>query len=307
MIIGNSMNATYYKIYRRLDDSNEYERVSYFDSTEEFECDEDYEFVGYEEEAYVYDDVWNKSIDYNSDTIKVLVECDYCGKHFAITEKNRLRRAKSFRMSLRQSGKITEHGDDTLYKDNCKKCQSLKIKETTMLTKGYEHFSHDEESRKNWLENWNKAFALGGYAKSSKGQRYLADMFDGELNKPINGYFADIVIDNKIVIEYDGGGHNLSVLKGDISQEEFDVKEKKREDDLISKGYKIVRFVSHSEYFPKEEITKRVISEAIADLYLTDANRTVIKIGNKVNDPVYGKLKPIKKILETSEFGGEKE
>lgn len=304
MIIGNSLDATYFSVYKRLDDSNEIVRANYCNGFNEFEGDDDYEFVGYETENYIPDDDWDMSLDYKSNEINLLIECDYCGEDFIITERNRLDKISSFRGSMRLSDYEIEDGEDTLYKDNCKKCQNTKVKETTLLTKGVAHFTHTEEGMQNFKKKWMDAMGKG-YVKSSRGQRYLADMFSGVLNKPIGNFFADIVIEDKIVIEYDGGGHNLSVLRGSITQLEFDKAEINRENILIEKGYKILRFISHSEYFPEESVTKKIVSDAIADLYLTDLNKIVIRMGNKVNDPRYGKLQPIKKILETSEFGGE--
>lgn len=303
MIIGNSLDATYFSVYKRLDDSNEIVKANYCNGYNEFDGDDAYEFVGYEIENYIPDDKWDMSQDYKSDSINLLIECDYCEEHYVTSEQRRNLRASRYRTTVRNAGFDIEAGESDLYKDNCKLCSYEKIKDTMMFTQGFDNPFHSEKAKL----NRSLAFGESGGVKTSKGQRYLADIFEGKLNVPIKNYsyYADIVVDNKIVIEYDGGGHNLSVLMGDITQEKFDVLERKRELDIIAEGYKIIRFVSLSEYFPEEHITKRIISEAMADLYLTDIDKIVITMGNKVNDPNYGKLQPIKKILEKSEFGGD--
>lgn len=82
----------------------------------------------------------------------------------------------------------------------------------------------------------------------SKTQMRLYKLYGGEINKNIGKYFGDIVFDDlHIVIEYDGGGHDLAVKTGKMSQEEFDKKEKTRQDYFISHGYKVGRIVNKKE------------------------------------------------------------
>lgn len=47
-----------------------------------------------------------------------------------------------------------------------------------------------------------------------------------------------MIIDNNIICEYDGSGHNLSVKMEKLTQQEFDEKEYKRTSILLSKGFK---------------------------------------------------------------------
>lgn len=58
---------------------------------------------------------------------------------------------------------------------------------------------------------------------------------------------CDIFIEPDIVVEYDGGGHNLSVKINKMSQEDFDKREQEREDKLISKNYKIFRIINSND------------------------------------------------------------
>lgn len=54
----------------------------------------------------------------------------------------------------------------------------------------------------------------------------------------ICGFFVDILIDNDIVIEYNGSGHDLSVQIGKKDPDVFLQKDKKRIETLNENGYK---------------------------------------------------------------------
>ena len=102
-----------------------------------------------------------------------------------------------------------------------------------------------------------RSFYKNGTTPTSIQQRYICFLVNGKLNFPIGRTNADILINNNIIIEYDGGGHNLSVKIGNITQDQFNRKEIKKYYFLKSKGYKIIRIVSAKDNLPKEE--KRLI------------------------------------------------
>ena len=77
----------------------------------------------------------------------------------------------------------------------------------------------------------------------SKEQKRIAKLFGGELNAIIDKYRADILLDDMIIIEYDSSGHGLEVQIGRISPDDYNTKENKRIDFMLSNGYKIIRFV----------------------------------------------------------------
>lgn len=94
----------------------------------------------------------------------------------------------------------------------------------------------------------------------SRQQKYLANLVNGKINAVISGYWADIVLENeKIDLEYDGGGHNLNVIRKQCTQEEFDVEEKIREESIYKKGYKIIRIISKRDNLPSDEIILNLI------------------------------------------------
>ena len=89
-----------------------------------------------------------------------------------------------------------------------------KIKETCLEKYGVENAMQNKIIR-------NKMMQLdleNGKFPSSKQQRYLCNLFNGELNKLIKGCVCDIILeDKKIAIEYDGSGHWLCMKLGTLS------------------------------------------------------------------------------------------
>lgn len=297
------MDAEGYDIYIDRETGETIKIDFIFESHLDFYQDnpERYMFLERRIENYIENDDWHSAKDFVSEEITLLIECDYCEKRYTSSLGRRRRVESAFRVSSNMAGLHIPKGEPDLYKDNCKKCQETKKRESTLLRHGFENPFEQEDVKIRRA----KSFQLHNDVKTSRGQRYLAKMFNGELNARIRWYFADILLDNKIVIEYDGGGHNLSVLLGSIAQKEFDENEAKRDEYFFSKGYKVLRFDSRQELFPDEKITKHIISEAIADLILSESNTLTIQMSTRTNDPVYGKLKPIKDILESSEWGEE--
>lgn len=95
----------------------------------------------------------------------------------------------------------------------------------------------------------------------SQQQQYLCDLYNGLLNYPILMYNADILLDN-IDIEYDGGGHELQIKYGSITEEEFLHREIIRSVRIKQQGYKLMRIISHKDYLPSDEILLRMLSDA---------------------------------------------
>src|SRR5690606_10000139 len=75
--------------------------------------------------------------------------------------------------------------------------------------------------------------------------------------------------------EYDGGGHDLSVKLGTISQFEFDKKEKARTYFLFDLGWREIRLVSDSDKLPSDDILTSLIENA--KLFLkNNPNKSII-------------------------------
>ena len=82
----------------------------------------------------------------------------------------------------------------------------------------------------------------------------LSEYYKCVMNQVVGRYYADLYFpDSKIIIEYDGGGHNLSVKIGQISEEEFQIKEQKRLNYLLKSGYKVGRIYNPNDYVINKE------------------------------------------------------
>lgn len=97
---------------------------------------------------------------------------------------------------------------------------------------------------------------------ASSQQKHIAKLLNGDLNYRISNYFLDIYLKREnICIEYDGSGHNLSILFGSKTEEEFIEDEKVRENDIISHGIKIIRLISKKDKLPDDTEILKIIDE----------------------------------------------
>lgn len=114
----------------------------------------------------------------------------------------------------------------------------------------------------------NKSKYRGVYSKQ---QVYIHSVTGGEFNKTVGTYFLDIAFpDDKIFIEFDGGGHDLGVKLGKYSKEEFQQKEKERFNFLYyERGWREIRLVSYSDRLPDRENLLGIINEAYKELQET--------------------------------------
>lgn len=80
---------------------------------------------------------------------------------------------------------------------------------------------------------------------TSAGQEHLHELYGGEENVRMGVFVTDIYFPKqKIVCEYDGGGHWLQIDFGHMTEEEFLEKENRRETFIISNGNKIFRIIN---------------------------------------------------------------
>lgn len=157
-------------------------------------------------------------------------------------------------------------------------------------------------------EKANKTLCKNGTQKTSSQQLYIHSIYGGELNFPISCYSTDICFPKeKLIIEYDGGGHDLRVTLGILSQEEFDKKEIVRNNIIKREGYKQMRIISNKDYLPSDEIllqmleyTKQYFSDYPNHswIYWDIDNLKIINAENKDTNGVffdYGELRKIQK------------
>ena len=109
----------------------------------------------------------------------------------------------------------------------------------------------------------NETLCKNGNQKTSKQQLYLHSLYGGELNFFVKYYATDICFpEEKLIIEYDGGGHALRVVLGRLTQEEFDQKEIIRNNILKREGYKRINIVSNSDKLPQDDVLLKMLFDA---------------------------------------------
>ena len=91
----------------------------------------------------------------------------------------------------------------------------------------------------------------------SRQQKYIANLVNGKINEAITGYWTDIYIEKEnVIIEYDGSGHRVNLKYNEISEKDFNNKQRKRYFYLKSKGYKLFRIINENnkDKLPSDDI-----------------------------------------------------
>jgi very-short-patch-repair endonuclease len=150
-----------------------------------------------------------------------------------------------------------------------------------------------------WLKT-REALYKNGNVPCSQQQEYIYKIIGGVLNYPIESINVDILLDNKNIIEYDGSGHNLSVKKRALSQEEFNKKEMRRNYFLMNKGYKMIRIISLKDNIPSDDILIKMLNDAKEIInsgrsYVTfDIDNSLVITSQYTKPYDFGKLRKIK-------------
>lgn len=98
---------------------------------------------------------------------------------------------------------------------------------------------------------------------TSSQQIYINKLYNGQLNYLFEYYHADMyLIDDNIVVEYSGRGHDLSVRLNKESREMFDGKEKARKNYFKNRNIPVLELVSKTDKLPKDEILLNILEEA---------------------------------------------
>ena len=176
---------------------------------------------------------------------KVLIKCDFCGE---ITKKAFYRCQNICNCSNKECIKkrkeltnLKKYG--VKYAWQAPQVQ-LKIVEVLKKKYGVTHvseipFIHEKIFN---IKFNNKSIA------TSKQQNRLCKLFNGILNYPFNNWAIDIaLVDDKIAIEYNGSGHNLSVQRQWETADQFEKKELNRRNVLIHEGWKVIIIISDND------------------------------------------------------------
>lgn len=183
--------------------------------------------------------------------------------------------------------------------DNVFQNEEIKTKSrASMKVKyGVEHPMHDEEIKNKTIRKQRDTLSKNGNVKTSKQQIYLHNILGGELNFQVDRINLDVAFpEEKIYLEYNGGGHDLHVKTGKISQEEFKIIEMKRYLFLKSKGWKQIELNSPCDYLPTDNLIFEEILKAKD--WLNESDNTLhwhytINIGKIKNDENFGKLRKV--------------
>ena len=134
-----------------------------------------------------------------------------------------------------------------------------KTKNTNLKKYGVEYPSQSPKIQ----EKISQSLYNNNSQKISTQQLYLHNLYGGEINYPIKQYNADICLtDEKIIIEYDGGGHMLNVITGRETLKEYNKKSLVRDKTIKREGYKQIRIISSKDYLPSDEILLQMLEQA---------------------------------------------
>ena len=129
-----------------------------------------------------------------------------------------------------------------------------KGKQTNIKKYGVSHKMKLEGEYEQRSVKMKKTMYKNGTGISSKSQRYLSSLLNGNLNYPMNSYLLDIAFPEEMIyIEYDGGGHDLCVTHGECTQDEFNKKERSRYYALRKNGWNVIRIKSLKDKLPTDE------------------------------------------------------
>lgn len=203
--------------------------------------------------------------------VKIDVSCDCCGDTiYGITYEDYCKRIEMFGEYVCSKCKLVHYKKSCLKIygiDNPAKLKEIKeqMAETSLKRYGTTHPMQSLEIKKKTAQTLYK----NGTTPTSRQQLYVYNIYcihnDNKpcLNYPIFYYNADICFpDEKLDIEVDFGGHNLSVKTGKLTQEEFNQKEIIRNNVIKREGYKQMRIISEDDKLPSDSTLLQMLSNA---------------------------------------------
>ena len=183
----------------------------------------------------------------NGSGTKIGVICDYCGVPFTREWRKKLmskddcckkcKNKKMMNTSLKRYGNVCSLQNPEIHN---------KVKKSNLLKYGVEYPLQNKQIYQKTIHNTiNQSFIN---RITTKQQKFLYEIYGGQINYQIYPYIVDIFFeDEKFFFEYDGGGHNLRVKFGEITQEEFNRREQERTSFLKKRGLKEFRIIDSSK------------------------------------------------------------
>lgn len=100
---------------------------------------------------------------------------------------------------------------------------------------------------------------------TSTQQKYLHNLYGGILNYPCSSYALDVYLpEYNLDIEYNGGGHDLSVQMHGISQQDFNIKEIIRGKTIRSMGINQMTIISSKDFLPKDAVLLSMLNQTVS-------------------------------------------
>lgn len=147
-----------------------------------------------------------------------------------------------------------------------------KIKDTVNRKYGCDNVFQNEKIKKEIRKTRYNNQSIA----TSNQQLYLSQLLGGTLNYIVCRYSCDIVFtDEKLILEYDGGGHWLSVKLGEKTQEQFDKEQIVRDNQIKRDGYKVIRIISRKDYLPSDTVLLQMLQYA-RDFFAQNPDRSWI-------------------------------
>lgn len=164
--------------------------------------------------------------------------------------------------------------------DNAHKIEEFKekAKQTNMEKYGVENPWCAGGLRESFYYKTIETKSVKGTFPVSKPQDYLAKLYGALCNQVVAKYYVvDLLFEEtNIYCEYDGGGHRVNVLLGQLTNEEFERKEQKRYFAIKKDGYKLFRIVNEThkrrDKLPDDEVLLKMKNIAFYILQNTDNN-----------------------------------
>jgi hypothetical protein len=163
--------------------------------------------------------------------------------------------------------------------DNIFQLEEIKEKsrQTCLEIFGFKNAMQNKEIKNKSNINRIKSLYLNGNTICSTQQKLIHELIGGELNYPVDNCSLDIAFpEEKIYVEYNGGGHDLEVKLGKLTSEQFKRKENKRYFFLKSLGWKQVCIESPNDDLPTNEIILEKIKNSIDYLKYNDKHHCII-------------------------------
>lgn len=175
---------------------------------------------------------------HNANTLNYTL-CKHC-RHKYRYENNDLEKEKRIRTNLQKYGYKNVSQVPAIKK---KRLQTIKIK----YGEQYTSTTQIPEVRAKQIKSLCKHHKIA----TSLPQMQIHQLIGGSLNFPIEIYPVDIAFpEEKIIIEYNGGGHDLAVKHNSITQEQFNQREIKRKDFLLNRQWNIITLITpHDKLF----------------------------------------------------------